>query len=275
MVKYYTAIACLTLFLMGCATSINSPEYQAANSAIYKQQLSDNRTLTNKAGAKLYVLGLALWGGEDWAENDVKLMIEKIAAFYEGHTLVPFLFSNREIKYPDDYPSFDQNMIDQSIDFIRDHITSDDILLVALSSHGGDKALVYRIGNRRYEVFRDKQIKAIVEPFAEHQKVIVVSACYSGRLVGVLKDERSIIITAARKDRTSYGCAPTSEHSWFSFEFGKSFDQLVVSEKPFSVKEWYKLTYQNVIIRERSAEMKKSIPQFFMGDAVTINERSK
>ena len=37
-------------------------------------------------------------------------------------------------------------------------------------------------------------------------RVIVVSACYSGGFIEPLRDDNSIVITAAAPDRTSFGC---------------------------------------------------------------------
>jgi hypothetical protein len=45
--------------------------------------------------------------------------------------------------------------------------------------------------------------------------IMVISACYSGSLIPSLQAPRRIIITAARADRNSFGCSPSSRHTYF------------------------------------------------------------
>jgi hypothetical protein len=45
--------------------------------------------------------------------------------------------------------------------------------------------------------------------------VIVMSACYSGVFVPALERENRIVITAARPDRTSFGCGQADEFTFF------------------------------------------------------------
>jgi hypothetical protein len=52
-------------------------------------------------------------------------------------------------------------------------------------------------------------------------KVVVVSACYSGGFVDALKDEHTLVITAARRDRTSFGCADENDFTYFGRAFFK------------------------------------------------------
>ena len=46
-------------------------------------------------------------------------------------------------------------------------------------------------------------------------RVIVVSACYSGGFIEPLKDANSIVITASAPDRTSFGCEPGRDFTYF------------------------------------------------------------
>ena len=46
--------------------------------------------------------------------------------------------------------------------------------------------------------------------------IVIISACYSGSLIPSLQaPRRIIIITAARADRNSFGCSPSSRHTYF------------------------------------------------------------
>jgi hypothetical protein len=56
----------------------------------------------------------------------------------------------------------------------------------------------------------------MLKPLKAQRKVLVVSACYSGHWVDQLKDSNTLILTSARKDRTSFGCGDDSEMTWFT-----------------------------------------------------------
>ena len=47
----------------------------------------------------------------------------------------------------------------------------------------------------------------------------IISACYSGGFVDALKNSTSMVITAARRDRTSFGCGAESDITYFGDAF--------------------------------------------------------
>src|SRR5579872_610354 len=54
--------------------------------------------------------------------------------------------------------------------------------------------------------------------------VVIVSACFSGMFIPVLRADNRMIITAARGDRTSFGCGETNTYTFF--------DQCVLESLP-------------------------------------------
>ena len=50
-------------------------------------------------------------------------------------------------------------------------------------------------------------------------RVVVVSACYSGGFIEPLRDDNSIVITAAAADRTSFGCEAGRDFTYFGQAF--------------------------------------------------------
>jgi hypothetical protein len=50
-------------------------------------------------------------------------------------------------------------------------------------------------------------------------KVVVVSACYSGTFVEPLADNHTIVITAASRSRTSFGCSDERHLTYFGEAF--------------------------------------------------------
>lgn len=52
-------------------------------------------------------------------------------------------------------------------------------------------------------------------------KVIVVSACYAGGFIDSLKDDETLIMTAARRDRRSFGCSDDNDFTYFGRAYFK------------------------------------------------------
>ena len=79
---------------------------------------------------------------------------------------------------------------------------------------------------------------------ASSWRVVVVSSCYSGGFVEALRDPDTLVITAARADRTSFGCGGGSQITWFGKAFlAQALNQTTDFERGFElasrqVREW-------------------------------------
>ncbi len=97
-----------------------------------------------------------------------------------------------------------------------------DILFLFLTSHGS-KDHQFVLGQNGMDL-RDlpaKDLGALIKESGIRWKVIVVSACYAGGFIDTLKDDRTLIITAARHDRKSFGCADDNDFTHFGRAFFK------------------------------------------------------
>ena len=95
-----------------------------------------------------------------------------------------------------------------------------DILLLYLTSHGSDDHLLYV--NQPPLPLRQlspPRLRMALDEAGIRWRVIVVSACYSGGFIEPLTDPNTLIITAAREDRTSFGCGNTANATWFGQAF--------------------------------------------------------
>jgi hypothetical protein len=66
-----------------------------------------------------------------------------------------------------------------------------------------------------------KELGAILAASGIRWKVVVVSACYAGGFIGPLKDDGTLVITAARHDRSSFGCADENDFTYFGRAYFK------------------------------------------------------
>jgi hypothetical protein len=92
--------------------------------------------------------------------------------------------------------------------------------LVYFSSHGSPDGIV--LGNSILEPYT--LARMLNASCGERPTVVVLSACFSGVFVPTLKARNRMILTAARRDRTSFGCGQTDRYPYF--------DQCVLSVWP-------------------------------------------
>ena len=92
----------------------------------------------------------------------------------------------------------------------------EDLVVVFFTSHGahdGSIAMLERgrmSGALRPINLRDGFLQAGIQ-----NRVVILSACFSGAFVPSLADNNTIIFTAAAQDRTSFGCQPENEWTFF------------------------------------------------------------
>jgi hypothetical protein len=83
--------------------------------------------------------------------------------------------------------------------------------LIYFTSHGVPEGII--VGDA---VLRPNQMRDILNnACGSRPAVIVMSACFSGAFVAPLQADSRIIMTAARPDRTSFGCGEMDEHTFF------------------------------------------------------------
>lgn len=99
---------------------------------------------------------------------------------------------------------------------------NEDILFLFMTSHGShDHELYLNENGMQLQGLRAPVLARLLKESGIRWKVVVVSACYSGGFIEPLQDGRSLVITAARKDRTSFGCADENDFTYFGRAYFK------------------------------------------------------
>jgi hypothetical protein len=98
----------------------------------------------------------------------------------------------------------------------------EDILFLFMTSHGSsDHQLVLSQGGMALRGLPAKELAGLLKESGIRWKVVLVSACYSGGFIDPLHDGRTLVITAARRDRRSFGCADENHFTYFGRAFFK------------------------------------------------------
>jgi hypothetical protein len=93
--------------------------------------------------------------------------------------------------------------------------------------------------------------------------VIVISACHAGAFIDALRDDNSIILTAAAADRTSFGCNDERELTYFGEAFYR--DAL---PRAATLQDAFSLAKADIKGREEREHVRASNPQAFFGPAM-------
>ena len=121
----------------------------------------------------------------------------------------------------------------------------EDVLLLFLTSHGSkDHRLYVGLDALPLHQISPEDLRGALDAAHIGWRVVVVSACYSGGFIDALRDDHTLVITAARADRTSFGCGNDSKITWFGKAFlADALNQTTDFEQGFQladhkIREW-------------------------------------
>jgi hypothetical protein len=90
-----------------------------------------------------------------------------------------------------------------------------DVLVLYTTSHGAQVGIAYHDGNNGYGILSPERLAAILDELGIKNRVLILSACYSGIFVPTLSSDTTALFTAASSERPSFGCM--SENDWTFF----------------------------------------------------------
>ena len=93
---------------------------------------------------------------------------------------------------------------------------NEDVLVLYSTSHGApDAGLVYKDEQRGTGFVSPAQLAEMLRTLGIRNRLIILQACFAGQFVPALKDPNTIIVTAAARDRTSFGCQAGNDWTYF------------------------------------------------------------
>ena len=91
----------------------------------------------------------------------------------------------------------------------------EDVLILYTTGHGTDAGLAYHDGNEGYGFLDPARLAGWLGELGIRNRLLILSACYSGIFVPVLANDSTALVTAASATRTSFGC--TADNDWTFF----------------------------------------------------------
>lgn len=135
----------------------------------------------------------------------------------------------------------------------------EDLIFIYMTSHGtSEHELVLDQPRMELSDLPADELAALLSPLKSRDKIIVISSCYSGGFIPALKDERTLIMTASRADRVSFGCSEEANFTYFGDAlFAQALNQTDDLEQAF------KLARATVAERELADSFEASEPQIW------------
>ncbi|MEQ1512579.1 MAG: C13 family peptidase [Lysobacteraceae bacterium] len=92
-----------------------------------------------------------------------------------------------------------------------------DVLLLFMTMHGTPQhqLFVQMAANDYLDLIDPKELRAALDDAGIRNRVLVISACYSGGFVPTLKNDDTLILTASHRNRPSFGCGADSDATYF------------------------------------------------------------
>jgi hypothetical protein len=169
----------------------------------------------------LYWLGIAGEGSQEVFRREVDFVRGEFDADFgtRGHSLI--LVNSRNTA--GSAPMATVTSIRQSLGAIatamdRQH----DILFLFITSHGSkDHEISLGLPGMELPALSAHDLGAALKESGIHWKVVVISACYAGGFIDEVHDPYTLVLTAARHDRASFGCADENDFTYFGRAFFK------------------------------------------------------
>ncbi|TDR43944.1 peptidase C13-like protein [Tahibacter aquaticus] len=203
----------------------DAPDYSA------ERVLYDQRRLVDEALARLapqtpgktdlYVVAFAGDGDENVFRNETEYVEKLFSQRYGAKDRIVVLQNSPYTVQQRPLASW------SNLELVLDGLLRDnrfdpdeDILLLFMTSHGDEDHYFYvGMGDLPLDWIRADDLSQTLNARPFRWRVNIVSACYSGGFLDGLKNSTSMVITAARGDRTSFGCGSDSDITYF----GKAF----------------------------------------------------
>ena len=197
----------------------DSPEQVLYAQTQRMQDAIDKLTPRVSDRVNLYVIAFAGVGEENVFRNEAEFVVRQFEQRFDaaGHTLL--LVNNPQTLQT--APLASLTNLQTAVDAIAERMDVDtDILLLFMTSHGSsDHLLSVSMDPLPLDQIAPDDLNDVLQETHIRNKVLIISACYSGGFVKPLEGDTTMIITASREDRSSFGCGTDSDIT----DFGRAF----------------------------------------------------
>lgn len=161
-----------------------------------------------------YLVVAGLWSDPVF-EREAKQAEEILRAHFgsQGRSILLSAGGDGDRRYPAATPANISAALGQVGSLID---PEEDLVVVFITSHGSpDGSAAVREHHRLDGALRPAHMRDMLVGAGIRNRVVIVSACFSGAFIAPLMDDNTIVLTAAAPDRTSFGCLPQNNWTFF------------------------------------------------------------
>lgn len=265
--NFAAALAILVLFAPVARAQSGDPaiwidlnKVRGAQTSLLERQFAGLAEQRN--AANVYVIGLAGWSAQDVFIKELDggiASLAKVLPVAPGH--VVRLINN--VKTLETVPVANPDNFTAAVQAVGRAMDKDnDILVLFMTSHGTQNGVALKLGRAMAELSPGDVAEALTQAQIKN-RLVIVSACYSGVYMKPLANENSVVLTAADSNNPSFGCS--AKRSWTYFGdafFNRSLRPGTDLKKAFAnarvlIQQW-----------ENTERLKPSNPQAHFGAAI-------
>ena len=208
------------------------------------------------ADVELYSLVLAGDGKQSVFMREAEYVNKMLATRFGSHGRIN-LINHRDHLL--DRPMATRENLYRAAKTLAERSGPEDLIFIYLTSHGTQEhELVLDQPRLELADMPADELAAALAPLKNRDKIIVISSCYSGGFIPALKDEKTLIMTASRADRVSFGCSEEADFTYFGNAlFAQALNQTDDLQKAFKLAKGY------IAEREQTDGYEPSEPQIW------------
>ncbi len=237
-------------------------------SVLYSQpELLDDALGAIQPGRKgvpeLYLLAYGGYGGQDVflheVESVAQLFVERFGT--RGHSIV-LVNSPQTLEK---HPMATTIALREALAEIGKKMNRDeDVLFLFMTSHGAwDHHFSLELGPYVFNELTPQVLRGMLNDSGIKNRVILVSACYSGGFIHDLSDRNTLVMSASREDRSSHGCQQGADWTFFGKAY---FDEALRHTRSF--EKAFDEARASVAVREKQENVTPSEPQIAIGSGI-------
>ena len=171
-----------------------------------------------KGTTDIYAIGIAGWSAQDVFIKEMNGGLAALNRSLDTDRGVIRLVNHRDTL--ETQPVANRTNFAAAVRAVAGTMNKDeDVLVVFITSHGGPTGVALELGDAVTAVLGPDQVASVLDREGIRNRVIIVSACYSGIFVKALASPDSIVLTAADENSTSFGCSNEREWTYFGDAF--------------------------------------------------------
>lgn len=211
----------------------------------------------------LYVVGFAGDASDDVFRNETLYLRQLFERRFDARGRVVTLVNNPDNLGEQPYAplaTYD-NLHDTLAAVGKRMDRKEDALLLFITTHGTeDHTLYVQVDENEEDFISPQDLRTALDDAGIDRRIIVLSACYSGGFIPALRTPDTLILTAARADRPSFGCGNTSNATYFGQAW--LIDAMNRTDDPLAA---FTMARAAITAREKQEGELPSLPQQSLG----------